>query len=275
MAEPLLRPNALEGACVGVSVSDSPDLAQLGLDEFHLRLTLGEVARTVMMSSGTLLYGGHLDPAGYTAFLQSEVEKHARRDQPLVVCLAWQEHRERPLSELRDAETALGLFGRIVYLDPDGQEIAAELGRDEAPEAVDDSSLRARALTGLRAYMTSLADARLVVGGRRSGFQGRMPGVVEETLLAVRAGQPVYVAGGFGGAAADIAHRLGRWPDAWPALGDGMAAPGLDELSQAVSERGWPENGLSRDDELRLAASHRPSDIASLVALGLGRTRGR
>ena len=48
-----------------------------------------------------------------------------------------------------------------------------------------------------------------------------MPGVVEETLLAVRAGQPVYVAGGFGGAAGDIAHRLGRWPGGWPALGDG------------------------------------------------------
>jgi len=33
------------------------------------------------------------------------------------------------------------------------------------------------------------------------------------------------------------------------------------------------KNGLGDDENRRLAASHRPSDIAALVSLGLGRLR--
>src|SRR4051812_3557179 len=36
--------------------------------------------------------------------------------------------------------------------------------------------------------------------GRRRGYEGRMPGVWEEALMAIKAGMPLYLAGLLGGA---------------------------------------------------------------------------
>jgi len=275
----LLPPGALAGVRLGVSVSDTPDLARLGLGEIHLRLALGEIARVVLLGGGHLVYGGRLDPEGYTAFLQGELEKYARRDQPLLICLAWQEHRELALAELEAAERELGLYGRIVYLDDDGTPIGAGDGRGEAPTPISDAATRARALTALRHHLVSETDARFLVGGRRSGFQGAMPGVIEEALIAIQARQPVFLAAGFGGVAWDAARVLGLitsdWPDLSESSVDAAHADGLAALEQAARAAEWSAraNGLSDDENLRLAASHRPSEIASLVALGLGRLR--
>src|SRR3989442_1041940 len=96
----LLPGEALRGTNVGISVSESVDLERLGLVETHFRLALGEIARTVLVSGGTLAYGGHLLPGGYTTFLMKELQKYGRRDSPLLLCLAWQEHRKLALSEL-------------------------------------------------------------------------------------------------------------------------------------------------------------------------------
>lgn len=270
--EAILPPDALAGKAVGLSVSDSPDLGRLGQAEIHLRLALGEVARSVLFAGGDLVYGGHLDPDGYTAFLQSELEKYGRSDRPLLVCLAWQEHRERSLDELDEAEDTLGLRGEIEYLSPEGSPVDKAVDRDDAPVPVEDADLRAKALTGLRRHVTKVSDARVLIGGRREGYQGIMPGVIEEALLAIEAGQPVFLAGGFGGATHDAASALGLTVDGWPPLAS-EGADWLAALASGVERSGWqPEsNGLTRDENLRLAATHRPSDVATLVALGLGR----
>lgn len=252
-------------------MSDSPDLARLGLAKLHLRLALGEIARSVLVAGGRLVYGGHLEPGGYTAFLQSELEKYGRRDQPLLVCLAWQEHRERSIDELVGAEEALGMLGAIEYLSRDGEPVDKRENRDEAPKPVDDPQLRSAALTGLRRHLTEVCDARVLIGGRREGFQGAMPGVIEEALLAVNARQPVFLAGGFGGATYDAASALGLYVEGWPKPADGP--DWFSSLRIAYEDSDWsPElNGLSREENLRLAATHRPSDVAALVSLGLGR----
>ena len=93
MAE-VLPSDALSGLRIGISVSESPDLNRLGLAELHFRLALAEIARSVVISGGSLAYGGHLSPEGYTAFLMQELQKYSRRDEPLLICLAWQEHRK-------------------------------------------------------------------------------------------------------------------------------------------------------------------------------------
>jgi hypothetical protein len=270
----ILPADALEGVAVGLSISGSPDLARLGLTEVHVELTLGEVARSVLLGGGGLVYGGHLDPEGYTAFLQSELEKYSRADRPLLVCLAWQEHRERALTELEAAEAQLGIRGKIEYLSPDGSPVDKAADRDDAPVPVEDRSLRAEALTSMRRYLRDVSDARVVIGGRRDGFQGAMPGVIEETLLAVEAGQPLFLAGGFGGAAYDAAAELGLGVEDWPQMREGYD-DWLASIAATAKRAEWkPEsNGLTREENLRLAATHRPSDVSTLVALGLGRLR--
>lgn len=275
MIAPLLPRDALAGIRLGLSASDSSDLARLGLDERHFRLALGEMARLVLLGGGTLAWGGHLDPNGLTPFLIDEIIRYGREDgEGLLVCLAWPVHRGLPLSAIVKAQTTLGLYGRIVCLDPHGAEIKAELERDEAPEPVVDVLERAKQLTAMRRYMKRHIQGRLMIGGRRTGFQGRLPGVLEEAQMTIEAKQPLYLAAGFGGATADIAAAVGLemgWlppaHDAPPS--DGAMIAGLSDLRASMTVNSLI-TGLNANDLTTLACTHRPSEIATLVSRGLG-----
>lgn len=272
----LLPPNALTNIRLGISVSESPDLARLGLLETHFRLALGEIARCVVVSGGLLAYGGHLQPGGYTPFLVHELERYSRRDRPLRICLAWSEHRKMALSALDAEKHSLGLYGEIVCLDPSGNVIDA---RDEAPLPQVDAETTQQSLTGLRQYMTRETHGRVLIGGKRDGFQGDMPGLLEEALLTFECGRPVYLAGGFGGVTWDIARELGVDKGDWfPKLPDTQASDerllrGMSRLVGAAkaTQTESLNNGLTEEENRRLATCHRPSEIAALVSLGLGR----
>ncbi|MHB9857825.1 hypothetical protein [Streptomyces sp. YIM S03343] len=268
--------DVLAGRTLALSVSQSPDLARLGQSEEQVRLTLGEVTRVVLEAGGHLAYGGHLDPEGYTSALITGVDRHGRGDQPLLVCLAWPEHRRLPLSLLR-ARLDLGRAGRVVCLDPAGQETDPAADRGEAPEPTEPAPARA-SLTAMRRFVRDHSHGRLLVGGRRSGFQGELPGLLEEALLAPESAvpQPLYLAAGFGGVTADIARTLGiddcAWLPADPEAGpdDPRLLAGLERL-RGFGPDIMASNGLTREENHRLAVSRSPAEIAGLVALGLGR----
>jgi hypothetical protein len=275
----LLPASALEGARVALSVSDSPDLPRLGLREGHLRTAVGEIARAVMLGGGALAYGGHLDAGGFTAFLLGELARYGPANRgSLTIYLAWSEHRRRALADLDAAEQALGLGGEIIYLDAAGAPTDRAAGRGPAPEPVGDSEVVRQALAAMRHTMTAGIDARVLIGGRRQGFQGAWPGLVQETVYAVEAGKPVYLAGGFGGVTADMTMSLGLAPADWfprpdRAQDDPRVAEALRALTQAVAAGGLPQNGLTAEETTRLATTYRPSEVAAFAALGLGRLR--
>lgn len=275
----LLAKDALKGSRIAISVSDSPDLARLGLLEVHFRLALAEIARCVLVMGGGLAYGGHILPQGYTTFLMGELAKYANDHGSLHLCLSWQEHRTHALSKLKQADAKLGIQGRLIFLDPQGREINRNANRGEDAEQIDDAELRKTALTAMRQFMTGYTQGRVLLGGKRHGFQGNMPGLLEEALMAVKAGQPLYLAGGFGGVTLDIAQAL--MPDMRPLCAphadalawDEREKTGMEALVREVAGRGWValNNGLSEEENRHLAATHRPREIAALVSLGLGR----
>ncbi|MEQ8923601.1 MAG: hypothetical protein RLO38_16105 [Roseovarius confluentis] len=273
----LLPADALKGKRLGISVSDSPDLDRLGLTETHFRMTLGELARTVVIAGGDLYYGGHLQPEGITAFLIDELHRYGRRDRPLKVCLAWTVHRRMSVKQIAEQNEFLGLFGEIHFLAPDGNRLDSPTAG--APQEAFPLEERATALTGLREYMTENSDARIVIGGKRAGFEGRMPGIVEEVLLSLERRQPVYLSGGFGGATLDIIRALrpdlSEWfpPQAGTPDADVRLIEGLSRISEVAKERDWNgfANGLTDDENRLLAASYRPSEVSAIVGKGLGR----
>jgi hypothetical protein len=264
------------GFNLAVSISNSPDLARLGLTDTHVDMALGEVARAVLNARGRLTYGGHLEAEGYTAFLIHECEKYGANTRPFTGSIPWVVHRRESTETLVRLRREINVFGRYEFLNPDGEVLSdptADRGAD--PEDVD-SETTIRSLTAIRVRVTAQTDGRLVMGGKRDGYLGRMPGVVEETILAVRARKPLFVAGGFGGAAADIALVLGLDPDGWLGLPDRSGDDGLRELADAAAEIGFDprSNGLSAEQNRQLAVSYRASEIASLVVVGLINRRG-
>jgi hypothetical protein len=275
----LLPSDALRGARVGISASASADLGRLGLTEDHFRLTLGEIARVVVVSGGGLIYGGHLSLNGYTTFLATELQRYTRRDRPLLICLPWQEHRRMPLSEIEQRRMEIGLFGRIVCLDPNGAEMHPAIGRGERPEPELDEATRHISLTSLRRYMRDRQNGRVFVGGRRADFDGAIPGLMEEAILAAEANQPIYLASGLGGVTVELARLFETDEGSWlPSQVreqdlDPRLLMGRERVRAVVGHPAWVgmQNGLTKQENQVLARSHRPGEIATLVGLGLGR----
>lgn len=273
-----LDPAFIRHLTLGVSASDSPDLARLGLPATHVREVLGEIADVVLAGGGKLAYGGHLDPEGYTPFLVARSRDAGRRDRPLLVCLPWSEHRRMRLTELRE-RSDLGPFGEVVCLDADGTPVDPAIGRGEEAVAEDDPQVRRRSLTSMRRYLVDRTGARVVVGGKRHGFSGALPGLVEESLIALEAGRPLYLAAGCGGATADIARALGVDDSAWTAglddagMDDPILREGCARLEAFAGSAAWSglNNGLTSDENSLLARSRQPGEIAGLVRRGLGR----
>lgn len=267
---------------MGISVSESPDLLRLGLLESHFRLALGEITRCILIAGGRLAYGGHLRPDGYTSFLLGELERYSRRDRPLRVCLAYSEHRRMTLDDIERQKRRLGLNGEIVCLNSAGEPIAANFERDNEPFEVD-AEQRKQSLTSLRRHMIEQTHGRVLIGGKRRDFFGAMPGLLEESIMACERGQPLYFAGGFGGITWDIARALdidkGDWFQPLPSepATDPRVLDGLQRLNAAARKTNHQslDNGLTAEENRRLAATHRPSEIAALLSIGLGRKFAR
>ena len=272
----LLPPDALRGKALGISVSESPDLNRLGLFDDQLRMTLGELTRAVIVAGGDLYYGGHLEEDGYTRFLIDELQRYGRRDRPLKVCLAWTEHRKMSAAEKTAQYRLLGLFGEIAFLSQKGERLKVEELNEIETDFSDD--VKADSLRSLRKFMIEKTHARILLGGKRSGFQGDMPGIVEEALISLERRQALYLAGGFGGATLDLVRTIRPENAAWLPEQKGEAqnarlTQGLEQLRKLIEDKGWDgqKNGLDPDENRLLAASYRPSEIAALVGLGMGR----
>lgn len=264
-------PVVAPGWKLGVSVSESEDLARFGATETHLRMALAEIARAVLLANGRLVYGGHLDAEGYTAFLTSEIQRFGSRDRPFTGYIPFPVHRRMTSEEIRAQVADLSLLGRYEFLDADGHPIDPLAGRLSTPEAVDEETER-RALTAARQVISASIDGQLVVGGKRSGFRGRMPGVIEEVILTMRARKPIFIAGGFGGAAADMTAVLNLDPERWLRI-EPPDDRALEELRSVAEDTGWEatSNGLTLEENFRLAVTYRASEVAHLVVTGLSR----
>jgi hypothetical protein len=266
---------------LGISASRSADLARLGLLETHYRVAIGEITRSVLLAGGGIIYGGRLDPDGYTAFMLRELHRYARRDRPLLACLAWEVYRTLSPGEVASFRRELGLFGHLVCVGPDGVPLPEAPEQEASHSTVDGTAEPAvKGFAGLRRYMAEQQIGRVFLGGRREGFEGAIPGVVEELLLTLERGQPTYLAAGFGGVTYDVARLLavqgGDWPIGADAVPDPRYAVGLDAVRDLIAAGRYTglNNGLTEAENRWLTMSHRPGEIASLVSRGLSRVLG-
>ena len=121
-------------------------------------------------------------------------------------------------------------------------------------------------LTAMRIVMRGGTAARVAVGGRINGYRGRMPGVAEEVLLSLEARQPVFLIGGFGGCARDIAGTIGLLEQA----GEAPRSWNKNELFSRFT----PDdlcNGLSREQNAALAGTLHIDQMVELVSRGVRR----
>jgi hypothetical protein len=154
--------------------------------------------------------------------------------------------------------------------------------------------MASNAVTNIDDREIPMREARVVVGGKLGSFAGVLPGIAEEVLYSLEAGQPLYLVGGFGGAAAAIcdAIRTGSCPqeltlDAMRSDAKVRAThevyerqeirPGPKELHDrllAALRKPLPDNGLSPAENERLRTTTVLAEMVSLIRQGLSRRFG-
>ena len=267
---------------IGISISDSPDMQILGLSHGHLRDAMTGVATHLLSSGDDLAYGGDLRYGGFTQVLLELVSRYTKErnvfisyhheDQEKVGKLtrvinyfAWPVHIRFTNDELDALTEEVGDVAELMLLDLEGEAISLERRKAISPDDPDDAAW-SNGLTAMRQAMAGRIDARIILGGRVEDFKGRMPGVAEEALLSLEAGQPVFLLGGFGGCARDIAETLAL-VDPW--LGSREPWPG-----RSIFEKFGPEsllNGLSTEENRILAQTPHIDQALPLVLRGLRR----
>jgi hypothetical protein len=271
--DPRLVPrDALSGHRVAVSVSESADLLRLGLSDLHLQLTIAELSRAIVIAGGIVVYGGAIQQ-GFTEIVLEETERYGNATGAFEHIVPYTEHATRTPEELHNYAASLGVKSTVRLLNADGvprsvRDLRAAGDGAGTPDP-------ATALRAMRTHTTDIASARVVVGGKVSGFAGTMPGVAEEAAGTLLADKPLYIAGGFGGAAtlvgSIVTPNLYRWlPSGLP---DDLTLEVRQRVESAL-ELPFATDGLTDEERALLAATHRPSDIAALVVLGLSRHLG-
>ena len=261
----------LANQTIALSISESADLPVLGLAQEHLQDAMAEVARYLLASGARLVYGGDLRPEGFTEVLFELVARHRRDanegDNRLGVdnILAWPVHINMRMEELNRLSSALDGLANLVYLNMDGTVLSLEERQAVRPREATEVEWK-RGLSTMRSSLINSSDARIILGGTTTGFKGRMPGVAEEALYSLQAGQPLYLLAGFGGCAQDIAELLALLPSSrfrpvsgsWPFKKE---FEGFDANSL--------NNGLTLEENILLASTVHIDEAVLLILRGL------
>lgn len=306
-ASGLKQTQPLLGLTIGISISDSPDLALLGLSQAHVQDVMLELARYLLAQGANLAYGGDLRPEGVTeqllaligAYNSHNDESSLSRDsQGRQVQARLQNYVAWPLT-LNFSTAILAKYhlqGVFKLIEP-ADELHLSLEQRSTFVPPDTSEHRYwwyRSLSKMRKEMARHLDARVILGGQLRGYAGGQPGLVEEVLLSLKHQQPLYLIGGMGGCSREIIHALqGQRPKklqlAYQSEGEDFSDYGqfvdyvanlptpdkidyqaiLDQLNRAGV--GGLNNGLSEQENKRLFVTPHVSEIVSLVLKGLSR----
>jgi hypothetical protein len=183
----------LDGLTLNLSVSESAEAVERGFPPSESNRTVLRIVAAILGHGAKIVLGHDWRDDGLMEAVHSYVIRYRSVtdvSQNLVTnILPWPD--KSKVSEA-DQKTLKGAL-RIVALD--------------RPIGIRDSALkvgplaRSVSLTAMRIELTRKSDARLCMGGRTQNYQGRLPGVLEEALLSLRAKKPLYLAGIWGGAA--------------------------------------------------------------------------
>ncbi|MDE3000751.1 MAG: TIR domain-containing protein [Gemmatimonadota bacterium] len=260
--------STIAGSKVAISMSESPDMSILGLSDAHLRDAMDRLALQLLSSGASLAYGGDLRPNGFTEWLFELVHRYRRGTSEIRIGVtnyfAWPAHISKATDELEAMSAGLADTGELVCLTKDGHHMDPSLWSKRPLHQPTDEEW-STGLTSMRRVMRKAADARVVLGGPVADYKGIMPGIAEEALLSLQKSQPLFLLGGFGGCARDIAETLGlvdRWAGSRPAW------PGREKFEDFSSDL---NNGLSEEENATLALTPHIDRANVLVLRGLHR----
>ena len=254
----------LTGLKLGLSVGtvDEPTLRTLGLSGLHVTDAVRVISRQALAAGANLVYGGALELTGpsddsnnLVSALFEMIGIYNRGGTvefpPLDNYTAWPFWQGASLDWLAARRHMLRVR-RLTAPAAAGDQADADL--ISLRETAWGRCLIGLSLSTMRREIAVATGARIVLGGAPHGFIGLLPGIVEEALLTLDHRRPLYVIGGFGGAAGALAAVL-----------LGRAASSLSFEHQVEYTPGYPETIEAYEAHRATNAGLPPIDYPAIV----------
>lgn len=191
---------------IGISISnpEKEQLMKIGQTEKHLKKLSQLLAKYLLCSSATLVYGGDLRKDGFTENLILEAkilrDRFKSSNIHLKNYLSWPIYL-KDSDEVIDwkAKNKKVLSMESVEIDESVIHLIDSESKFIFPNTLNNRFVWSKSLTKMREKMIEDCDIRICAGGSTKGYKGKMPGVLEEILIANKKSIPIYLLGGFGG----------------------------------------------------------------------------
>lgn len=297
------RSNAIADQVIGLSVSYQRDhLLARGLGLEHLRELWTRLARPLLRQGASLAYGGHWQETedNFTFDLLRLINaerEDSSFDGPdpsppigrLYNHSPWPAYLEiTPRIEaqwisccriVRISQQRAGIAAANIVPD---HEVLADSNRARFNAAVTLSAMRRLAMDGMTIDIPDAPHpetvppigARVLLGGKVEGYGGFLPGLFEEALVTLERQRPLYLLGGFGGAAEGLAQALldpvGSRPEAFTVAWQTARTPNVERLQILDFQRpaGIPTTADSLDALFQRIEAARPH-LADALDTGL------
>lgn len=286
---------SLQDKRIGISISNPgvEELTNMGQDDTHLIRVSQDLARHLLTRCATLVYGGDLREDGFTEFIFNEALALQTRlqteDIHLRNYIAWPIYKNDSI-DVKSWKATYKYIAEMIELPPvaDVRDLIPSEDVFLPPINLENSFVWSRCLTEMRKQMIEFCDIRICAGGRHSGYKGKMPGVLEEILIALERKRPIFLLGGFGGVTASVCQIIK----------DGVIPQELNLDWQIQNNSGYKElldfckmrdhqystdynsiterlknaelyNGLSKDDNIKLCNTQFIEEALHLIFKGL------
>ena len=180
---------------IGVSISEINGTFDNGFENIHLYTAQEEISKYLLYTKNKIVYGGDISyksEFNFVKILAEIADSYGNRDVPIINHVCY------PLDKNIDINIKAEYNTIIEFREFN------ELRVKHDDEIMPYSHLEAlipfaNNLSLMRTMMAKNTDARIMLGGKHTGYLGKYPGLLEEAYYTLKEEKPLFLIGGFGG----------------------------------------------------------------------------
>ena len=180
---------------IGISISEINGTFDNRFENIHLYTAQEEIAKYLLYTKNKIIYGGDISyksEFNFVRILAQIADSYGNRDVPIINHVCY------PLDKNVNINIKAEYNTIIEFREFN------ELRVKHDDEIMPYSHLEAlipfaNNLSLMRTMMAKNTDARIMLGGKHTGYLGKYPGLLEEAYYTLKEGKPLFLIGGFGG----------------------------------------------------------------------------
>ena len=180
---------------IGVSISEINGTFDNGFENIHLYTAQEEISKYLLYTKNKIVYGGDISyksEFNFVKILAEIADSYGNRDVPIINHVCY------PLDKNIDINIKAKYKTIIEF--KEFNELEVNHDDEIMPYSHLESLISfSKNLSLMRKMMAKNTDARIMLGGKHTGYLGKYPGLLEEAYYTLKEGKPLFLIGGFGG----------------------------------------------------------------------------